>query len=107
MKTIVKITFCVFSFKEKMHFKTQANVHDRSLNLGGLITCIGLQWISLPVTNNESNCTITDRHLHNIFHNCGLYDLYSNIGLIHVLGDVNIRRGPKNGLTPQCEARGC
>ena len=20
---------------------------------------------------------------------------------------VNIRRGPKNGLTPECEARGC
>ena len=29
------------------------------------------------------------------------------IGLIHVLEVVNIRRGPKNGLTPECEARGC
>ena len=31
----------------------------------------------------------------------------NNIGLIHVFEVVNIRRGPKNGLTPECEARGC
>ena len=30
-----------------------------------------------------------------------------NIGLIHVFEVVNIRRGPKNGLTPEYEARGC
>ena len=30
-----------------------------------------------------------------------------NIGLIHVLEVVNIHRGTKNGLTPECEARGC
>ena len=27
-----------------------------------------------------------------------------NLGLIHVFEVVNIRRGPKNGLTPECEA---
>ena len=31
----------------------------------------------------------------------------STIRLIHVFEVVNIRRGPKNGLTPECEARGC
>ena len=31
----------------------------------------------------------------------------SNIGLIDVFEVVNIRRGPKNDLTPECEARGC
>ena len=30
-----------------------------------------------------------------------------DIGLIHVFEVVNIRKGPKNGLTPECEARGC
>ena len=30
-----------------------------------------------------------------------------NIGLIHVFEVVNIRRGLKNGLTPECEAQGC
>ena len=29
------------------------------------------------------------------------------IGLMHVFEVINIRRGPKNGLTPECEARGC
>ena len=27
------------------------------------------------------------------------------IGLVNVFEVVNIRRGPKNGLTPECEAR--
>ena len=30
-----------------------------------------------------------------------------NIGLIHIFEVVNIRRGPKNGLMPKCEARQC
>ena len=30
-----------------------------------------------------------------------------NIGFIHVFSVVNIRRGPKIGLTSECEARGC
>ena len=33
--------------------------------------------------------------------------LSSIIGLINVFEVVNIHRGPKNGLTLECEARGC
>ena len=38
--------------------------------------------------------------------NMNTYHIPIFIGLIHVF-EVNIRRGPKNGLTPECEARGC
>ena len=34
-------------------------------------------------------------------------EIFINIGLIHVFEVVNIRRGPKNGLTTEWEARGC
>ena len=40
---------------------------------------------------------------HSIIRNIPIY----NIGLIHVFDVVNIRRRPKNGLTPEGEARGC
>ena len=36
-----------------------------------------------------------------------IVEIGKNIGLIHVFEVVNIRRGPKNGLTPECEAQGC
>ena len=38
---------------------------------------------------------------------CVKVENVDTIGLIHVFEVVNVRRGPKNGLTTACDARGC